>query len=456
MIDGNVAIQIIESRLTNLIRQGQLNAKYNKSSKSISFYLRDIEVNSQPILTLRLSNHRPDFQGYIKNDFVLPSNTNNISIEFFKPRRSSSGRRKKDEMNANIEAETFKNITPFAITSYKYSPSNLEWADFEKIYQAIFNYLQTKTYNDPMIGSSKYANQKTKIATSKRSKYAVPQNISYRNGEFPEAATILTNGADDVPESIQRYRNNNIKLQYNMKKNRIRLTESYLHNIIKEVLNENWMTFMNAARGRKAQADAIRAEREKTFPHSQFASERNEYDDLADELEKHAQHTFQKQHGKNGKPYQYDGESSDYLGRNDYREDDWDYETKHNSGDKYWNGEEADRIGHYRYGNGFPYLKHGELHDDTFDFADGGKEGWSGNQKRKHTMIYDKDGERYSPDFSSVGNEVSKSKDKDYNNAMNNMAKEMNAYYTGKAKYQKGKGWSLDEAIRRAIRQALR
>ena len=241
-----------------------------------------------------------------------------------------------------------------------------------------------------------------------------------------------------------------------MNDNKIRLTESYLHNIIKKVLNENWMTFMNAARGRKAQADAIRAEREKTFPHSQFASERNEYDDLADELEKHAQHTFQKQHGKNGKPYQYDGESSDYLGRNDYREDDWDYETKHNSGDKYWNGEEADRIGHYRYGNGFPYLKHGELHDDTFDFADGGKEGWSGNRKRKHTMIYDKDGERYSPDFSSVGNEVSKSKDKDYNNAMSNMAKEMNAYYTGKAKYQKGKGWSLDEAIRRAIRRVLK
>ena len=274
-------------------------------------------------------------------------------------------------------------------------------------------------------------------------------------------ATKMTNeNLVDCENFVKKIASGNIteNINYNriMKKNRIRLTESYLHNIIKEVLNENWMTFMNAARGRKAQADAIRAEREKTFPHSQFASERNEYDDLADELEKHAQHTFQKQHGKNGKPYQYDGESSDYLGRNDYREDDWDYETKHNSGDKYWNGEEADRIGHYRYGNGFPYLKHGELHDDTFDFADGGKEGWSGNQKRKHTMIYDKDGERYSPDFSSVGNEVSKSKDKDYNNAMNNMAKEMNAYYTGKAKYQKGKGWSLDESIRRAIRKALR
>ena len=32
-----------------------------------------------------------------------------------------------------------------------------------------------------------------------------------------------------------------------MNNNRIRLTESQLSNVIKEVLNENWMTFMNAA-----------------------------------------------------------------------------------------------------------------------------------------------------------------------------------------------------------------
>lgn len=32
-----------------------------------------------------------------------------------------------------------------------------------------------------------------------------------------------------------------------MNNNRIRLTESQLYNVIKEVLNENWMTFMNAA-----------------------------------------------------------------------------------------------------------------------------------------------------------------------------------------------------------------
>lgn len=233
------------------------------------------------------------------------------------------------------------------------------------------------------------------------------------------------------------------------KKNTIRLTESELHGIIKEsvkkVLNEaKWMTYMNAARGRKAQADSVMADREKMFPHSKYASERNEYDNSADELEKYARQKFQKEHGRNGKPYQYEGDSSDYLGRDDHREGDWGYETRHNSGEKYWNGEEADRIGHYRYGNGFPYLNHGELHDDTFDFADGGKGGWSGTQKRKHTMHYDKDGERYVPEFSSVGNEISRSKDKNYNKALDDMSKEMNAYYTGKAKYRKGKGWSLD------------
>lgn len=162
---------------------------------------------------------------------MLPSNTKNISIEFFKPRRNSLGKRVKDEMNANINAETFKNITPFAITSHKYSPSTLEWADFEKIYQAILTYLKTMTYNDPLAETSKSANTKTKIATSKKSMYAVPQNISYRNGKYPEAATILTYGADAVPESINR---NNTQNNNNMNKNRIRLTESQLHRVIKE------------------------------------------------------------------------------------------------------------------------------------------------------------------------------------------------------------------------------
>lgn len=76
-----------------------------------------------------------------------------------------------------------------------------------------------------------------------------------------------------------------------MNKNIIKLTESQLHNIIKESVNKvlseaDWKTFLNAARGRKKQADKLR---EHPFLHG-----RNSYDDAADKLEKHAQETFQK------------------------------------------------------------------------------------------------------------------------------------------------------------------
>lgn len=235
MIDGDTAISIIESRLTNMIRQGQLIAKYNQSDKSISFYLRDIEVNSQPILTLRVSNHRPEFQGYIRNGFEIPNGCNNVSIEFYKPKRSSGGKKINDKIDNNIDTETFKNITPFAITSFKYSPSNLEWTDFENIYQAILSYLQTKIYSDPLAGTTKSARPQTKIATARHSKYAVPQNISIGADGIPVAATIFTDGADDVVENrINKKFNINVN---NMKSNRkqvMRLTESDLHRVIKE------------------------------------------------------------------------------------------------------------------------------------------------------------------------------------------------------------------------------
>lgn len=228
MIDGDIAINIIESRLTNLIRQGQLNAKFKKSNKSISFYLRDIDDGIQPLLTLRLSNHRPDFQGYIKKEFVLPNNTNNVSIEFYKPRRKDDGRLAKNRIKNVIDAETFKNLTPFAITSCSYRPKDLEWTDFEKIYQAILSFIQTKTYTDPLAGTPQSANSKTKISTSKMTKYAVPQNISVRDGDYPTAATILTNGADYVPEHKVHTTNSN----------KIRLTESEFHTLISECVRK--------------------------------------------------------------------------------------------------------------------------------------------------------------------------------------------------------------------------
>ena len=59
-------------------------------------------------------------------------------------------------------------------------------------------------------------------------------------------------------------------------------------------------------------------------------------------------------------------------------------------------------------------------------------------------MVYDNDGERYWPYTSSVGNEVSVSKDDDYNQRQSQMARDMENYYTGKSHYVKQKGW-VDE-----------
>lgn len=223
--------------------------------------------------------------------------------------------------------------------------------------------------------------------------------------------------------------------------NKISQLRETIMEAVKEVISEmDWKTYMNAARKRKEQADAIRAEREKVFPRSEYASSRNDYDDMADELEKYSQNTFQRQHGKNGNPHQYEFDNSpSYRGRFTVGDKgDRDFDIKSPSKDGYYEGEKA-TIRNYRYGNGFPQRTHGYVHDDTYDYAEG--EGWDGGHERMHTMKYDSNGEHYMPDFSSVGDEVTMSRDKDYNTAMDNMRDDMNQYYIGKSKYTKGKGW---------------
>lgn len=199
----------------------------------------------------------------------------------------------------------------------------------------------------------------------------------------------------------------------------VRLNETDLKNIIHEsvsrILSEaNWKTFMNAARKRKEQGD----------------------DESAYELEKHAQDSFQREHGKNGHSHQYEFDSPSYGGRRDFSDSDRDFEVKSPDEEEYWDGEKAN-VRRYRYGNGIPYMKHGEIHDDTFDYAEG--YGFTGDRKRKHTMSINKDGERYDPYNSSVGNEVSKSKDKEYNAALDDMADDLKSYYTNKSNYVNGK-----------------
>lgn len=203
-----------------------------------------------------------------------------------------------------------------------------------------------------------------------------------------------------------------------MNKNIIKLTESQLHKVIKEsvknVLSEmNWKTYLNAAKGRKQQADELRDLYGNDFPNSLISTYRNSYDERSDDLENYAQSQFNKEY-------------NDPILTHTSERDGW------------WDGEKA-HLKHTRKATGIPHRDYGELYDETFDDAIG--DGFTGNIHRKHATIINKDGAKYEPNLSTVGNEVSYSKSLKYNRLMDNMKDDMKNYYQGKSKYNKGKGW---------------
>lgn len=197
----------------------------------------------------------------------------------------------------------------------------------------------------------------------------------------------------------------------------------------KQMVNElDWKTYMNAARKSQDQKDYKRR----------------------DKFEKAAVDSFQQKHGKNGHSFQYEGddEPTSYRGRdtwwkhdNIYGDSTFDRKAPTEDGG-WWHGEPSDGQRHYRYGNGKPGLKAGKLTDDTYDYAYSDKDGWTGDNERKWTAFVDRNGERYSPDLSTVGNEVSQSGDKAYNDALKGMSDDMYDYYSGQTQYEKGRGWT--------------
>lgn len=225
----------------------------------------------------------------------------------------------------------------------------------------------------------------------------------------------------------------------------VRLTESDLHGIIKNsvknILSEmDWKTYINASRKRKEQAKRLR-------DLLGFDYDRNSYDNRADELEKHAQLMFNKKHGKDGYPYQWEG-SPDYKGRftrgQHYSDDD--FETKAPTEKGWWHGENAEGIRKYRHGEGFPSRNGGRIHDDTYDYAYGGHEegdDWSGDHNAYRTERIDKNGNRkFDADLSTNPDYFNSSKDKNYVDALDRMADDMQDYYGGKSEYIDGKGWN--------------
>ena len=246
-------------------------------------------------------------------------------------------------------------------------------------------------------------------------------------------------------------------------KRTIKLRESELKRMITEsvkgLINElDWKTYMNAAKKRSAQADEIRdMYKDMGFMPPYDTS----FDKKSDELEKYAQEVFQKKYGKDGHSHQYDGPYTSYMGRRTFDDSDSNAEIKAPTRRiKYYDGSFED-VRNYRYGQGTPYKHGGKITDDTFDQYEGSDEDGPYDRKveRYYTERIGKNGSKYEPELSSVGNEVSMSKDDDYNKALDNMRNDMVGYYTGKSKYINGKGWeneSINKKIGKIVSESIR
>lgn len=223
-------IDIIKNRLTALVNSGQLKAKIKPSKSSISFYVTDIDMGERPLLTLRLSNHNPAYQNYIRSDLTPPSEgyNTNVSIEFYKPKYKASGRIARNRVRTKVEVpKDVKGVVPFFVNSYEYEPSILVAADIDQIYNAILSWINggnNAEYIDPFANTPKGAKVKSKIANIT---WNIAQNISIdNNGNYGSANGW---GADYVSE--------NKRIKTNMNNKPITLTEADLHAIVEDVVS---------------------------------------------------------------------------------------------------------------------------------------------------------------------------------------------------------------------------
>ena len=202
-------IKIIVDRLISLVDSGQLNATYNQSEDTISFYVNDISIGERPLLTLRVSDHRPTYQKYIRPDVPPPSSgiDTNVSIEFYKPKFDEDGNVYRNRVRNGVSIQHSESVVvPFVINSYSYTPKLLELADVDTIYNAVTKWINggvDTQYEDPFKGTPKAA---------------IPQS---------KEAVLKNNNQE----------NKNISCNRNMNKKLIRLTESDLHRIVRESVN---------------------------------------------------------------------------------------------------------------------------------------------------------------------------------------------------------------------------
>lgn len=225
MIDGDKAIEYLKNKLINLINQGVINATYEESENTISFYISDIIATNRPLLSLRLSNHHENFNNRNRSKNGLPQGDDNLSIELYKPLKD---KRNKVRRNVSLLYTTDKPTPiPFSVTTIEYRPWLMRSNDVNLIYQSILNWIKGKnqgaTYIDPLVKTSRRAEIATHQANITPRRYVTQAEKNF----------YLRYGMGDSVEP--KY--NIIKESKNMNKKFIRLNESELHKIVKESVN---------------------------------------------------------------------------------------------------------------------------------------------------------------------------------------------------------------------------
>lgn len=228
MIDGDKAIEYLKNKLINLIDQGIINATYEESKRTISFYITDITATNRPPLTLRLSNHHENFNNRKRND--LPQGDGNLSIELYKPQKGYKNRAK-NNVNLYYFAPPKPEVIPFSVTTIEYRPWLMCGNDVNLIYQSILNWIKSKNKNtvyiDPLAKTSRRANIQTHQANITPRRYVTQAEKNF----------YLRYGLGDSVEPRYNIIKENKNCNRTMNKKLIRLTESDLHRIVKESVN---------------------------------------------------------------------------------------------------------------------------------------------------------------------------------------------------------------------------
>lgn len=192
MINTDNVISDLKNRLKTLIQNNTLNARCDEdvNGHTVSFYIYKHKTPTEPLLILRISDHKPNMQKMIRGTKERPSTeeNTNISIEFYRVRRNQQGKRIKNRFNNKIFVpDSIPAVEPFSMTSYSYKSSLLTLQDVEVIYGAMLIWLFRQNgnvpFDDPFKGTEKEAmfEKKTSEVTTRSSdNNGNEENSSYK------------------------------------------------------------------------------------------------------------------------------------------------------------------------------------------------------------------------------------------------------------------------------------